>query len=87
MKTSMAMKKIKMNKVIVLHDNKNGKRRVVEAFPAPNEYTFADSCGLCCINVGRIGHCELEGRSIEFENMLFSELENCGFRDIFEPEA
>ncbi len=75
-----------MGKIIVLHDSVNGKRRVVEVFPAPSEPAFAAACALCSINVGRMANCELEKRSYEFEDSLFSGLDNCGFRDVFEPE-
>jgi len=68
-----------MNKVIVLHDRFNGKRRVVSYAPCDIE----EACEQCDIAyyqpIAGSYYCEFKDRYI-------IGVEECGFKDVFEPE-
>lgn len=70
------------NKVIVLRDTVNGKRRVVETSVG------AQYCNQCAIVPLRGDTCEMYHRGLEFNIRTFGVScgYECSFKDVFEPE-
>lgn len=69
-----------MDKIIVLHDNVNGKRRVVKVL-------FSDmNCEACSIRAINT-YCELlKANRVNMGCELFEHPHICGFKDVFNPE-